>query len=191
MCVFYFIGNENVFSQKLNCCCDNIVPKVNEKEIFLVYNDYNRSEIGVPRIILIDYYKKDTFNIYRVTESDTHDEILEIIFKKPDCYVNYDTNIVYVYPLSYYQQKDTLWLNTVFEDTKTVLNYPIASVSWANDSVISLEKILSFIGEIHPDITEYIISNGKIIKKTYCNNMLFPDLYTPKGVKTFRSSVCR
>ena len=183
LCLFFLIC-ETLNSQSLNCNLG--MSSQANANLLVAYNEYVTNYPINYSIVLIDYVQQqDSFSFFRICSSK---EIFELFYKKPDCYFLDKTNIAYLYTKDYYQKKDTVWLNKVFQETRKILKSPDIKVFWKNDSILSIEGY--FIAEIYdPVIVEYQVLNEKIVKKYICEKMSYPDIDCPKGIKMFRHGV--
>ncbi len=175
------ITNLLIYSQDLVCykSC-GFKSKV---DLLSAVGDYASDDHMPNSIILVDYSKNDSLNLFRIVGSL---EVFEILFKKPDCYLIFNKNIVYLYTGSYVKEKDSVWLEMVFNKTRDILQFPKVSISWRNDSVLKIDgPVLSKV-KYSPVVTEYQVYKGVILRKNYFENMLYPDISKPKGVKIFR-----
>lgn len=162
-------------------CYNNLKSPIRE-ELLLVLNDYICQDQSEAIIILVDFYQVDTLNLYRLLGSM---EVYQILYKTPDCYFTSENHIVYFYSENYTQQKDSTWKGNLLSLTCKVLSHPGIKVQWINDSITGIEA--PFYKVIYdPVIIEYKVSKGKIVSRTICDKMLFPDTGAPKGVINFR-----
>lgn len=182
--IFIFLGiftNCMLYSQELICfkSCE-FKSKV---DLLSAVGDYVSDDPMPNSIVLVDYSKIDSISLFRIVGSL---EVFEILFKEPDCYLMFNKNIVYLYTESYVKEKDSVWLEMVFNKTRDILHFPKVSIFWRNDSVLKIDEPVLAKVRYSPVVAEYQVYNGVILKKNYCEKMLYPDISKPKGVKIFR-----
>lgn len=176
--VLYLLSFD-VYCQEINCYNANI--DVNNCELLKIIEEYNLDNLE--KLLLIDYKKSDSINIYRVVGSI---QWYEIFFKKPDCYLKHQNIIAYIYTENYYYLKDSIWLSQVFNETLNLFDISNAVVSWENDSIIKIGNVLVKVISYDPIIYEYHVYNGKILKKIIKPDMIYPSISYPKGIRIFR-----
>jgi hypothetical protein len=140
---------------------DNYIDRSNKKDV----------------TILIDYMTNDSVDIFRLNGSL---DGLELVYKKPDCFLYYRNNLIYLYTENYYTKKDTIWLNTVLFETMKFYRDLEIKINWENDSISKFS--FSLYCEYDPSIIEYKIYNGEIIEQKFCTEMLYPKTGKPKGI---------
>lgn len=168
-------------SQAIRCGLD--ITCIEKKELLNVYKHYISSENVTNKIVLIDYRKVDSFNLYRVTDSEN---IFEMMYKKPDCFFIKDSNICYIYTKRYLHEKDSVWLDKAFRRSREILNAPNIDIAWSNDSVLSIRGYFHVNSEYTPSIIEYKVYQGIIKNKKFVENMFYNVYSKPKNIKTFR-----
>lgn len=177
----FVIFEYNTSAQDLDCYSN--CQQLNYDEIFSITTDYLVEDPSDSIIILIDFYQRDTLNIYRIMGTN---EVFTIFYKNPDCYTIYRNSIIYVFTENYSEPKESVWKELVFSQTCRILNYPHITVNWMNDSIEAIDGSFSDYGQYDPIVFEYSFSNGKLISKSVCDKMLYPDTGYPKGIKTYR-----
>lgn len=177
----FVIFGYNISAQELDCYSDCI--QLNYDEIFFITTDYLVEDPSDSIIILIDFSRRDTLNIYRVLGTN---EAFTIFYKSPDCYTIYRNSIIYVFTENYNEPKESVWKELVFSQTCRFLNFPHIKVNWMSDSIEAIDGSFSDYGQYDPVAYEYIFRNGMLISKSVCDKMLYPETGNLKGIKTYR-----
>ncbi len=145
---FVFINLGALYCQKKDgiLITDNI-----KNQIRFIYNDFIKTEKPEYNIFMIDYYKKDTFDYFRITETLNKTDIL---FKEPDTFFIYDCNIIFLYSKN--------WLLKHNNDYEKVLE----------DNYLSDTSFYTY----DPFIVEYKMYDQKIMNKKKCRTMYYPNV---------------
>ena len=131
-------------------------------------------------IILVDYKREDSIDIFRINGSM---DPFELFFKKPDCFCHYRDNLVYLYTENYANQKDTVWLNSVLLETVYFFDILDITINWSNDSILSLIGLPTIRFNYDPIPIEFKVYNGDVIDQNYPKNMLYPKTGKHNGIK--------
>jgi len=172
--ILIFIFSINIKAQNINCYKNNDL-KISKKIMALLFNDYKKETNTKNKIIIFDYYFFDSILVARLQETDN---ILWILARQPDCYTIIDSNIIYLYSYKYFDNKPTIWLDSLFIYTKNVLNKNKLNIDWTQKKITNTENyIITKDGEYDPPIIEYLCIKDSVIKKSYKPKLLFFDLH--------------
>lgn len=177
--LFICFFNLNIFAQECFCYKNVLFKEINS--LTIVLDDYIPNHAIDKSIILVDYKKSDSLNVFRILETL---DVLELFYKKPDCFLKYAEKMIYVYTENYALRKDSIFLEQVFQETLKSLKLTNAKtiVSWKNDSIIFLKNIPVNATIFDPIPIEYRIKDTIILKKEIYYDMIYPEIEEPKGI---------
>ncbi|MBW6480147.1 MAG: hypothetical protein K0B37_12030 [Bacteroidales bacterium] len=177
---FLLIPNPgNSYSQKLYCDRDYSFEYM--YDLKTAYDHYLQV-FPLPEgcYLTIDYYKKDSLNIFRVYAKSG---LFELFYKTPDCYILDSGVLIYLYTPEYQQRKSNSYRQTLLEVTSVLSGFPEVQVDWERDSITGiLGSTLIFGAIIDPPFYEYSVYDGKIIHISEVFEMYYPDTSQPRGI---------
>lgn len=171
------------FSQKLYC--DEGFSFDNTDDLKIAYDHYLQVfKLPESFYLTIDYYRKDTLNVYRVYAING---LFELFYKTPDCYLLDSGVLIYLYTPEYQQRKSNSYREILLEVTSVLSGFPEVKVDWDKDSITGITgSIIEMIALIDPPYYEYSVYQGKIIHISEVFEMYYPDTSQPIGIPADR-----
>jgi len=143
---------------------------LNEDEINLCRTEYFSFGAAKHEIILVDYYKKEDTNCYRITSSIN---ALEILARKPCAYIADQNLMTYIFCEDSIEISDTLILGKVFDLSLEVLRLPSRTINWKENSYFDCMLFYELLTIYDPFIIEYNFVDGVFVSECFRDKKYF------------------